>query len=264
MKKIKEEDIERYVRFPGSLSREEYAHIQQAIEDSPELAQLCHWFASYYRQVNRLSGASSREIPLFYCSSADKESRIVVLSAMSPETKSSHELHTLATFASEKEQMIVRFLQESGTDRFKLHLIRNTDPTEHELSMICMPQYDINLLVDATRHLDFESFGDFELINWQDVQLALRLPTGHVSLDPANLNTQTLAQKTGHLCGEVFLEEDESMLKVDLQLNEEAAARPVLVCQRNGQKTQYRADENEIIKIPILETDSKIHLWFFA
>ena len=186
MKSISEEHIERYGRYPDTLSDEQKEQIKLAISEDPELRQLADWFKDYYEELDSLTAkvVSKSVIPLYPIekNGIQGNSRHLIFAAMSTAPQKSS-METVATLASEEDRTVARILRNLNRNEYKIHLIRHEQPTKNERTIFTIEELNMDLVIDRSRHLSFKGKTNLDELDWQRASFSLRIPLAECNID---------------------------------------------------------------------------------
>lgn len=185
MKHISEEHIEQFVRYPETLSKSERDYISKELVSNPELQALALWFAEFYDELDNMesnqTSAGLIELKPIKSQKAGQTSSFRILAAMTPRLNAGS-LETVATLASEEKETVARVLRNNADNSYKLHLIRREQPDETERTIVSIEPPGIDLVINESRHLTFDSSPKLEQLNWEDSKVLLRIPQLQASL----------------------------------------------------------------------------------
>jgi hypothetical protein len=105
-----------------------------------------------------------------------------VLAAMSPATP--RRFKTVATFAAEPQNTLVRITHDNVTDVFKLYVLAD-DPRKREWAIVSFPQLAADFVTDDKGQVAFQLSAHARPENWAALEAVLRLPIveTHLPLD---------------------------------------------------------------------------------
>lgn len=219
MENISEDHIERYVRFPDTLTAEQKDQITKAITENTELRELADWFKDFYEELDSLTAkeVTKSVIPLYPIEKKENQGnpRHLIFAAMTKAPQKSS-METIATLASEEDQTVARILRNHDRNEYKVHLIRNEQPVENERTIFTIEELNMDLVIDQSRHLSFEAGTKLNELDWQRSSFSLRLPLGACKIDKNDLNNSRL-EKTVQI-GEqhVSIRWEEGLLKFNI------------------------------------------------
>nr|BDD47194.1 hypothetical protein 5 [Balneolaceae bacterium] len=192
MDKITEEHIEKFVRFPDSLTQTEKKEVRKAISNSQELQDLANWFRSFYKELDDIGKAGKKHVislvPFQHHSDTNAKHHPLILAAKSKKRKRDS-LETLATFVSKEERTVVRVLYKHSEEKYQIHLIREGEPEEDELFILSVNGIT-DFVIDKRRHITFDSSSKLDAIDWENITLSLRSPIGFFKLGSQELNKE--------------------------------------------------------------------------
>jgi hypothetical protein len=105
-----------------------------------------------------------------------------VLAAMSPSLP--RRFQTVATFAAEPQNTLVRITHDNVTDVFKLYVLAD-DPRKREWAIVSFPQLAVDFVTDDKGRVAFQLSAQARPENWAALEAILRLPVAeaHLALD---------------------------------------------------------------------------------
>jgi hypothetical protein len=111
-----------------------------------------------------------------------------VLAAMSPATP--RRFQTVATFAAEPQNTLVRITHDNLTDAFKLYVLAD-DPRKREWAIVYFPQLAADFVTDDKGQVAFQLSAHARPENWAALEAVLRLPIAeaHPALDRLQQNS---------------------------------------------------------------------------
>jgi hypothetical protein len=111
-----------------------------------------------------------------------------VLAAMSPAAP--RRFQTVATFAAEPQNTLVRITHDNVTDVFKLYVLAD-DPRKREWAIVSFPQLAADFVTDDKGRVSFQLSGQARPENWAVLEAILRLPIAevHLALDRLQQNS---------------------------------------------------------------------------
>lgn len=269
MKHITEEHIERFVRFPETLTSSEKEVIRRELSANPELKAMAEWFTEFYDELdslvtNRPSDGIIRLIPIEH-NKPPKRHSFRILAAMTP-ASDGKSLETIATLASEDNGTVARVLRHKSKRAFKLHLIRRERPVKKERVIFTIEPLNIDLVIDESRHLTFDSSPKLENFDWNRSGFCLREPQLNCMIEVADFNDEKfskLIEKNGR---QVSIEYDKNKKSLIIYQHPGGFDYPMsrlLVTVDELGETLYRiADEREL-NVPV-RARTRMQLQFFT
>lgn len=221
MKTISEEEIERFVRFPDTLSDEEAERIQSAIAEDKELRQLADWFADFYHELDALALPVSQNtlIPLRPIGKEQAGSGAnspLVLAAMSSSPKAGP-METVATLASEEDQTVARILRNREEREYKIHLIRSEQPTDDEQTIFTIEDLNMDLVLDHSRHLAVEGSARLDELDWEQSTFNLRTPLGKYEIGEPEIKEEGYFETLDLAHHHISFQISNGQIEVDMQ-----------------------------------------------
>lgn len=270
MKHITECHIEQFVRYPDSLSRLEREIITKELTRNPELRALALWFAEFYDEVESIKSNLTAEgiirLQPIKAQKTGSKNRFNILAAMTPSASKSS-LETVATLASEEKGTVARILKNHADRSYKLHLIRPDRPSEFERSIFTIETINVDLVINESRHLSFDSSPKFENLVWDEARFLLReylLTLRLTTKDVSNGNFSTIIEENGRRVS-VSLNDSSNTLVIK-ELESRDIRQPlsrVLISKESGGDTLYKLNVEGETAIPII-VDTHIRLKFYT
>ncbi|MGH7451491.1 MAG: zf-HC2 domain-containing protein [bacterium] len=111
-----------------------------------------------------------------------------VLAAMSPVTP--RRFQTVATFAAEPQNTLVRITYDNVTDVFKLYVLAD-DPRKRGWAIVSFPQLAADFVTDERGQVAFQLSAQARPENWAALEAVLRLPiaAAHLAVDRLQQNS---------------------------------------------------------------------------
>jgi hypothetical protein len=200
MKHFDEEILEKFalkpVLFNERMRKEILNHLSEC--------SLCHgifrYFFNFYKGFNESSARKSLGVECFVESlnpvipivnlDARKHREpgmyMTVLAAMSAALESDR-FQSVATLASEKQQAIVRILQDNSTQKLRFFVITD-DPRKRSHALLSFPEISADFVTDRWGQLEVE----FPHLQWDQIRGFLRIAVGIHTI-----NTQNLTGRNG-------------------------------------------------------------------
>lgn len=190
MSKINEEHIEKFVAFPELLTKKQKELIEQSIGESDEVKELANWFEEFYYDLDELETNIIKLQPVNFKSNTNDKN--LVLAARSSADSEKVSIETVATFASEKDEILLRLLYFNDENEYQFHLLRDFEPADTEISILSIQECDLDFIIDQSRHVNFSS--DKEKIahlNWGQANIALRFPIAEYTISAKEIDELT-------------------------------------------------------------------------
>ena len=182
MDKITEIQIERYIRFPNTLTAEEFRIIKLYLAENEEARSIAIWFQQFYSEFDQLSRPSIVTLD-YYKPKAQNGGPLVLAADSGPDN--SMELVTRATFLAEQEGTLVRILEDKRNQKYQIHVLSKF-LNEDERVLINIDQQSLEIVTDRggkIKNIEEPVMSD---INWKSASVVLRLPSSTCSFDPQN------------------------------------------------------------------------------
>lgn len=265
MKHITEEHIEKFVRYPELLSKDEKNAIKEVIGQSRELRQLAQWFEDFYADLDELDRKHGDHVvslqPIDYKSAQGSPHNQLIFAAKSDVKQEEGLLETLATFASEEQQIIVRILRDNGKEQYQIHLLYEEEPNENEMNILTLIDRDIDFIIDSSRHVSFPLDEQWEDIDWQKVSLSLRKPLTYRKISKEYLSDDCLDLLLIEGIS-VRLHQTDSVLKIkkDPLISKECSR--VVIKGKNMGCRLFRFREDHKLKVSLSQLEP-VSVWFF-
>lgn len=214
MRHIEEELLEAYVRQQENLS----VDVRQSVGAHLTACAACQSIAEYLRTFHADLRESPREVspkvqagiealfPLPHFiplhpfrpkmeTIAFGDGYTTVLAAMSPETP--RRFQTVATFAAEPQNTLVRITHDKVTDVFKLYVLAD-EPRKREWAIVSFSQLAADFVTDDKGQVAFQLSGQARPENWAALEAVLRLPIAdaHPALDRLRQNSSLQSLET--------------------------------------------------------------------
>jgi len=227
LKTISEEDIERFVRFPDTLTEDERNRIQSAIADNKELRQLADWFAGFYEELDALAPTASRNtlIPLRPIGKGQAGSGAkspLVLAAMSSSPKVGR-VETVATLASEEDQTVARVLRNRKEREYKIHLIRSEQPADDEQTIFTIEDLNMDMVLDRSRHLAVKGNPRLDELDWEQSAFNLRMALGKYEFGEPEIKEEGFSENLDLAHHHISIQISNGQIDVDIQPKETMA-----------------------------------------
>jgi len=255
LKNITEEHIERFIRYPESLSDTEKDHIASAISEDAELRHLAEWFADFYGEFDSLTVSIPPKsvIPLHPIKKRDKKSqkKQLVFAAMSTSPQR-NTMETVATLASESDRTVARILRNKGNGEYKIHLIRQQAPEENEKTIFTIEDLNMDLVLGSGRHLSFTAGEKLNGLNWQQASCSLRIPLGKCYLTEKELKSSTLEKTVQAGKQQISIHREDGVLKFTIPQSpgyDDMISR-LIISDESESKLVHLSGETEFI-IPV-------------
>lgn len=174
--KVIESQIEQLVRFPERLSLQQKKGITRAIRNDPILQEIYEWYRVYYAEFDAIKPALNLVLRQFESSRVYEEP--YVLAAKSIE-RSTWTLESMATFALEEEDTILRVLRNNHKNSYELHLI---SPRIQAMDRVLLQIGDEAPLLVSEPGGQFAplKYDWLHEISWKKISVRLFLPTHQV------------------------------------------------------------------------------------
>jgi len=270
LKHITERHIEQFIRFPESLSTSEKEIITKEFSRNPELRALALWFAEFYNEVESVKSNLTAEgiirlQPIKKQKTGNKNT-FKILAAMTPSAAKTS-LETVATLASEEKGTVARILKNHADRSYRLHLIRPDRPSEFERSIFTIETINVDLVINESRHLSFDSSPKFDNLVWEEARFLLReslLTLRMTTKDVSNGDFSTISEGNRRKVSVSF--NNPSKTLVVKEGGNRDARQPlsrVLISKESGGDTLYQLNMEGETTIPIT-VDSHIRLQFYT
>lgn len=173
MNKITDINIERYVRFPEELSKEDQIAIKTHLSTNAEANAIAKWFRSFYSELDQLNRPSELRLP--YQKPTVGWKGPMVLAADSNNDQNAG-LVTKATYSSKEEGTLIRVLEQSSDHTFQIHVLSKY-MKEDDRVLIHLESKKMDFITDKggiLRNIDSELLTDLDLKN---TSMVLQFPS---------------------------------------------------------------------------------------
>jgi len=267
MSDITEQQIERFIRYPEELSRQEREQVQSALNRSEELQELADFFRSYYEELDRLSQQKRAkrnpvvELEPLEITPGSIATPHLKLAAMS-EAPTSGELQTVVTLASEPEETVIRILENESSGEYQVHAISNKIKAG-EFPLLSIDEYNMDLVIDDCGHLVFEPDQSIRESNWKTLGTFLRLPIDNKTVDFAsNENSEPISYRSGLYKLTVQRKKNELQGTIKKLSTRFPSVTRVLVVGPNTGKHLIRVTEMEF-SCSVDKNDRELDIWLY-
>ncbi len=260
-----------YIRYRDKLTQSEIEWIEKSLSEHEELESLANWFSLLYKHVDRFKpvdhirwSSRPRSIELLPMPIKERSGlNRFVLAAQSASPRKSY-IESLKTFASEKDETLLRILkmEEKGIARF--HLL-SEHLSDEEVALVYIPDERIYLVIHPGGKLDipFNRLGNDVIKAWN--RCSLMLPVFR-----SNLNFNTLSDKgyivasseTG-IMDTIDMSRSRSEVELELPVYAEAETPKLLLVYSSAGVTLWGI-ENGIVRIPEKYLANQQSLFFYS
>jgi hypothetical protein len=198
MRHIEEQLLEAYVQqpenLPGDLRQSLEAHLAACVA----CQSIAEFLRAFYADLRESPPAVAPQVqalveaffPLHYIiplhpfqpkleAISFGDGYTTVLAAMSLATP--RRFRTVATFAAEPQNTLVRITHDNSTDVFKLYVLAD-DPRKREWAIVSFPQLAPDFVTDDKGRVAFQLSTHARPENWATLEAVLRLPIAEVHL----------------------------------------------------------------------------------
>ena len=197
---VDETQIEKFVRYPHTLSQKELDDVQQLIESNELARELAEFYRSFYSELD-LINRPSKVILNYYKPEITLKPSFILAADSKKEVKKS--LITKATFSSEESGTLVRILEDNSDESFQIHVLSRL-VTKDERILIQFDNPPIDLVTEKGGVLKNIMNDSFNVADWSRTTLILSLPKSTCSYSPHSgeftvCENCTLTVERGHL-----------------------------------------------------------------
>lgn len=259
---ITEYQIEQFVRFPEELTPAEYSEIEQALASDAELRSIAQFFRKFYAGFDKITDSDTQKPaimrldPMHYQPDPGSEGRLI-LAAMTPTVKQ-EELRTVATFASAREETVLRLLYNIPEREYQLHLISNTVPDD-EPAILSIGALEVEMIVDETRKQSFQLPKDEEEYHWDEISCEFYRPVGSFSVretEDEAVTEDNGYRVTSYTDGENFV--------IDISDSSGATADiSKIIIQNIRQGVQVIKAINGRVRLPRISAEERLRIWLY-
>lgn len=125
----KEEILEKYLRYPEKMSREELDYAEGSLKLSTECRKIYSWLKSYYTELDQLKLQQALPVKLFRKDVAGIPREKIVLAA-DQEGVHHQKLSAISTLISKESNFVLRVLSDSVQNSLQIHLIPSQNTTD--------------------------------------------------------------------------------------------------------------------------------------
>lgn len=179
MKHITPQDIERWLRFPESLGRNDYIYIREQLGLRKDLQEVKAWYADFYDLLDDLN--RPLHLRLTHEHKEQSDYPFYTLAAKSVQTKAKA-FKTVATFVDERNKTLVRVLKNQVEQLYELHAISTFIKSTDRL-MIQLQPSELLFFTQAGGKLKRITSRALNTLDWSLEQLFLSFPVQVFSLD---------------------------------------------------------------------------------
>jgi len=267
--RILEEHIERFVRFPETLSSSEKELISTAINKHADLKELAEWFADFYQEIDNQMAVTKPEqgilLTPIQISKVRYREQFQILAAMTPAIRGSS-FETVATLAAEKEGTVARILRHTNTRDYKLHLIRREKPTDHERTIFTIKDLGLDLVLNQSRHLQFKATPLLEKLDWNQSTCILKEPLGtcHIELQEMKSDGFVKSIKVNSREFSIIYKRNESLIEIhqDQMGGIYHSTTKILISNVESDDRLFKLSGNNMLSIPV-ENEKELVIQFF-
>lgn len=231
--------LERYIRFPETLSPDERNEAQSLILHDKGVKKYVHWLQTFYKEYDVLKRPIVFELE--YKSFELSGGGAFILSAMT-ESIQQQTLTTIATFYSSDETALIRVLKENESNTYQIHAISNFITVNDRL-ILGFKNTGLDMITEPGGKLRDIPAHYFNEIDWKSTRIVVRPPIGeYKSCGSVNSESLSLLEHSellikGSEC--TFSVDDERISRVLVEIGEKVE----LLILENGRAT-FNIDPN--------------------
>ncbi len=177
---INESHIEKFVRFPESLTADELKAVQEYIANDKTAKELVEFYTNFYAELDQLNRPQT--IALRYYKPKIGFNAPFVLAADSHHDNS-NTIVTKATYSSEETGTLVRILENKRDQSFQLHVLSKLLDTEERV-LVHFNQPPLDFVTEKGGVLKNIKIETLSAIDWASLTLVLSLPRSNCSYHP--------------------------------------------------------------------------------
>lgn len=252
MKKITEDSIEKYIRFPEELTAEEKSLIGEAIQRSPEVKAIYEWLSDFYEELDSISEQPLNTFALLKKDFPAAVDGPAVLAARSADTGKN--LKVKAVLVSEEQGILLRVLEDESRSEVSLYMLSRDRVIEYPI--LTLTESETDLVLDKNGKLKGEK--GLEKIGWNNAEILLRLPVGSVRVNCETIKEGTLKRLVGGK--EISFRCKDGRIQIDTGEENSGFSRVLLVQDEErtlypeaGRPFEMRADTNKKATIYLYE-----------
>lgn len=270
MNKPTENSIEKYVRYPSKMSREEKARIKEWIEKDEEIRLLTEWYREFYNEIDDIKTQQNRPKPVppvIHLSPFKNQSRYsngFILAAQTPVSRKKRSgLKTIKTFVSEEHKTLIRILHDDDERQSKLFVI--SELMNEDDIVLMSARDDRSCFVSSPGGMfiipDHEISKE-RMTNWSQLKLYLPVAKIHVyrDQDTGNINIDTSAVDKNHQ--QISVATANEMLEISTDFGNEVSPQRLVL--KNQHQSLFHIMKDGFFKIPIpdlMESNSVIFFY---
>lgn len=252
MREVNEHIIERYIRYPETLSEQERREVEQLLEDSAEAKAIHRFLTKYYAEFDELTQVNSGVIPLSIKPKANISGPVILAAKSS--SNSPKALVTKATLISEEQKTLVRVLENQETELLQFHVLSEREQL-NGYTILSLDNPQVDLVTDANGKLkDVKGLSN---VKWEQVQALLRVPVFKKEIDIENLSKGFELQ--GVSGSNLTFSKDQDNLMIGIGQGFPGISRVLAV---SGEEVNLYKVNDDVLKLTSLAT-SKIKFYFY-
>lgn len=261
MSDITEQDIEQFIRFPETLSKQKYVAVEKAMDSSEELRELAAFFKDYDSIFSKLNAPKDRKniiaLALFQPEPEKPYANQLLLAAQSKQK--SAQLKTVTTLASDEDETLVKVLYSRPDNEYQIRVLSNciTD----EPCILSLQDVSTDLIISDEGKLTFTPDFEIEEYDWEQAAFALRVPVASFNCSANKLTEKEQTYNTGGLTVDLEIKDGQLSGAVSFtESNTESVTRVLIETEERGRCLTYCSGNS--FYMPVGD-EEKLNIWLF-